>query len=207
MQIIPLYIKFNKNIHVSNTTILLGDVAKIYCYDTTISKNVGNIILKKVPNITNIKYIYSIMYIIDIITKQYPELEIINLGESDFIIEYQEQKNTSLILEYTKVFLISLIVFFGSGFTIMTFNSDVDVANLFDKIYKILLGTKSGHNVLEISYSIGIGLGIILFFNHFSKKKLEKELTPIQIEMRTYENEINDAFLKDREREGKTHDI
>ena len=32
-------------------------------------------------------------------------------------------------------------------------------------------------------------------------------LTPIQIEMRTYEQDMNTAFIKDAEREGKTKDI
>ena len=81
------------------------------------------------------------------------------------------------------------------------------LSNLFNKLYKLLLGTKNGHNVIEIAYSIGIGLGIILFFNHFSRKKLQKDLTPIQIEMRTYEQDMNTAFIKDAEREGKTKDI
>ena len=207
MQIIPLYIKIERNTRITNTSIYLKDIAKIYCHNSSISKDVGLILLKKVSGKENEKLMYSIMYIIDLITKKHPNVEIINLGESDFIIEYNIPKQPSILCEYTKASIISLIVFFGSGFTIMTFNSDVDVAHLFDKLNKLLIGTKQGHNVIQIAYSIGIGLGIILFFNHFSRKKLEKELTPIQIEMRSYEQEINDAFLIDGEREGKIHDI
>ena len=155
----------------------------------------------------NQKIIYSIMYLIRKILLEYPQLEIINLGDSDFILEYKKPKKNSIMWEYIKASVVCFILFFGSGFTIMTFNSDVDVAKLFDKLYKLLLGTTHGHNILEISYSIGIGLGIILFFNHFSKNKFESELTPIQIEMRSYEDEMNIASIKEADKERKTIDI
>ena len=108
-----------------------------------------------------------------------------------------------VLLVIIAVLVVALIVFLGSGFTIMTFNQDVSVGKLFDKINQMVLGTKDGHNVIEIAYSVGIGVGIVLFFNHFSRKKLEKELTPIQIEMRNYEQEMNYAFIEDASREGK----
>ena len=207
MQIIPLYIKIEQKNVVTNTTVLIKDIAKIYCTNNSISKKVGDMTLTTITGKENQKIMFSIMFVIDMISKQFAEVEIINMGEPDFIIEYLVPKKHSLYLEYIKAAVVALIAFFGSGFTIMSFNADVSVAKLFDKLNKLLLGTKNGHNVIEIAYSIGIGLGIILFFNHFSRKKLQKDLTPIQIEMRTYEQDMNTAFIKDAEREGKTKDI
>ena len=207
MQIIPLYIKIEQKNVVTNTTVLIKDIAKIYCTNNSISKKVGDMTLTTITGKENQKIMFSIMFVIDMISKQFPEVEIINMGVPDFIIEYLVPKKHSLYLEYIKAAVVALIAFFGSGFTIMSFNADVSVAKLFDKLNKLLLGTKNGHNVIEIAYSIGIGLGIILFFNHFSRKKLQKDLTPIQIEMRTYEQDMNTAFIKDAEREGKTKDI
>ena len=206
MQILPLYIKIEQKNVVTNTTVLIKDIAKIYCTNNSISKKVGDMTLTTITGKENQKIMFSIMFVIDMISKQFPEVEIINMGEPDFIIEYLVPKKHSLYLEYIKAAVVALIAFFGSGFTIMSFNADVSVAKLFDKLNKLLLGTKNGHNVIEIAYSIGIGLGIILFFNHFSRKKLQKDLTPIQIEMRTYEQDMNTAFIKDAEREGKTKD-
>lgn len=207
MQILPLYIKIEQKNVVTNTTVLIKDIAKIYCTNNSISKKVGDMTLTTITGKENQKIMFSIMFVIDMISKQFPEVEIINMGEPDFIIEYLVPKKHSLCFEYIKAAIVALIAFFGSGFTIMSFNADVSVAKLFDKINRLLLGTKNGHNVIEIAYSIGIGLGIILFFNHFSRKKLQQDLTPIQIEMRTYEQDMNTAFIKDAEREGKTKDI
>lgn len=207
MQIIPLYIKIEQKNVVTSTTILIKDIAKIYCTNSSISKKIGDMILTTVTGKENQKIMFSIMFVIDMISKQFPEVEIINMGEPDFIVEYLVPKKHSLCFEYIKAAIVALIAFFGSGFTIMSFNADVSVPKLFDKINRLLLGTKNGHNVIEIAYSIGIGLGIILFFNHFSRKKLQQDLTPIQIEMRTYEQDMNTAFIKDAERECKTKDI
>lgn len=78
--------------------------------------------------------------------------------------------------------------FFGSAFTIMAFNNDISVTDVFDKLYGQVTGTKAdGVNELEVCYCIGLGLGIILFFNHVGRKKITPDPTPIQIEMRKYE--------------------
>ncbi len=207
MQSNSLYIKAEQKTVTNNTTIYIKDIAKIYCTNTSIEKKIKNMILTTITLKENQKIVYSIMYIIKKILTTYPELEIINLGDSDFILEYKKPCKNSLLWEYTKVTFICFILFFGSGFTIMTFNSDVDVAKLFDKLNKLLLGSTNGHNIIEISYSIGIGIGIILFFNHFSRNKSETELTPIQIELRSYEDEMNTASIKEADVQRKTKDI
>jgi stage V sporulation protein AA len=80
----------------------------------------------------------------------------------------------------------------------MTFNNDVDLGGLFQKIYFWITGKQSdGFTVLEISYSIGIGLGILFFFNHFGKLKFTDDPTPMQIQMRTYEDDVNNTLIED----------
>ena len=49
--------------------------------------------------------------------------------------------------------------------------------------------------ILSVPYSIGIGLGIIIFFNHFSKLSLTEDPTPLEIEMTTYEKETNASVI------------
>ena len=49
--------------------------------------------------------------------------------------------------------------------------------------------------LLSIPYSIGLGMGIIIFFNHFSKFSLTDDPTPIEIEMTTYEKETNASVI------------
>ena len=53
----------------------------------------------------------------------------------------------------------------------MAFNNDVDVDKLFGYIYYWMTGKQSsGFTILEVSYSVGITIGILVFFNHFWKE-------------------------------------
>ena len=208
MQNIPLYIKINDKIVITNSKVYIKDVAKIYCRDRSIEKQVQNMVIGCIAEDEDTKIVYSIMYIVDKISKAFPNTHIVNMGEEDFVVEYLvKKKKETNVSKVIKLVIISLIVFFGSGFTIMTFNSDVDVAKLFEKINKLVLGNRKGYKIIEIAYSIGIGLGILLFFNHFSKKKANKQPSPIHVEMRTYEKDINTAILKDASRQGMVKDI
>ena len=53
-----------------------------------------------------------------------------------------------------------------------------------------------GFTVLEIGYSLGIGIGVIFFFNHFGRWKITQDPTPIEVEMRTYEDEVDNTILE-----------
>ena len=83
----------------------------------------------------------------------------------------------------------------------MTFNNDVNLGNLFDQLYTLVMGkSSSGFTVLEISYSVGIGLGVLIFFNHFGHLKLSDDPTPMQVQMRTYEDDVNQTLIEQAER-------
>ena len=54
----------------------------------------------------------------------------------------------------------------------MAFNNDVGGTKLFGQIYELVMGKQSdGFTVLEVTYSIGLTFGILVFFNHFGKKR------------------------------------
>ncbi len=126
------------------------------------------------------------------------------MGAADIIVSYEKEKQKSQLLQGIKVLIVTLITFIGSAFSIMTFNNDVDVAKLFAQIYKQTTGVpKRGLTVLELSYSVGIAVGILIFFNHFGKKKFSADPTPMEVEMRTYENEIQTTLIQLYEREEK----
>lgn len=45
--------------------------------------------------------------------------------------------------------------------------------------------------LLQIPYSIGIGLGMIIFFNRVFKKKFNEEPSPLKVEMFNYQQELD----------------
>lgn len=200
-----VYLKLPQSAQVVNRKILLQDIAEIYTLDAQTQKKIGNTIIYTVSGDKNQKVIFSVMKLIQTIQKEHPDLQIVNIGEPDFIVEYKMPVKPKKGMEYLKLLILSLIVFVGAAFTIMTFNTDVSVSEVFDNLYYLVTGTKKkAGSILEISYCIGILIGILGFYNHFKGEKLHDDPTPIHIEMRNYEEEMNKAIIKNADREGKT---
>jgi stage V sporulation protein AA len=203
-----LYIKVEQCNIVHKKEILIKDVAKLYSSDSHLVKDVGEICIFRVNETENQMISFSIMKIIDLIGRQIKNLDIINLGEKDFIVSYEISKEPNLIWEYTKAAIVALIIFFGSAFTIMTFNEDVNVGSVFGMIYDLFWAKEyQKYYFIEVSYSFGLFIGILIFFNHFSKKKSDLDPTPLQIELRNYEKQINSAIISGASREGKKKDV
>ena len=60
---------------------------------------------------------------------------------------------------------------------------------------------------MEFAYSIGLDVGIIGFLNHNGKRRLAKDPTPVEVEMRKYEKDVNTTLVETASREGKTIDV
>ena len=84
----------------------------------------------------------------------------------------------------------------------MTFHNDIDITGLFSDIYRLFTGQSSdGFTVLELAYSLGLGVGIVVFFNHLAGKKLTDDPTPLDVKMRTYENDLNQTIIEEKNRQ------
>ena len=198
-----VYLKLEQSVQVSNKRITLGDIAEIYAWDHDITKELGKIAVLTVKGDKNEKNVISALKLIGLMQKEYPGINIDLIGEPDLVVEYRMPKPENKWAEGLKLIILSLTVFFGSAFTIMTFNTDVSVGEVFDLIYELVMQKpNSSGSVLEISYSIGIPIGILAFYNHFKITKAKEDPTPIHIEMRSYEEEMNKAIIMDASREG-----
>lgn len=203
-----VYLKIPTTVKVNKTHVLVGDIAKIYSSDKCLIQKIKPLKVYTFLNPKDNRIIISSMKIIEIITSHFPNVDIYHIGEADFLLEYEPLKSECKYLDYLKVALCCTLIFFGSAFTIMTFNTDVSMPELFVHIYEDLTGLKhKGVTILEISYSIGIGLGIITFYNHFGKKKLSNDPTPIELEMRQYETDIENALIDGVVRKDKHIDV
>lgn len=204
-----LYIKIEQNIPVQHTTLTYEDIATLYCNNKNVTEKLKKEIFYTLDGKTQ-KTMFTLEKVYEGIHKVYPSLRIENVGERDFIVDYEKatQTDQKKMLEFIKTAFVCLITFFGAAFTIMTFNEDVSVSDVFDHVYELVLGVKKeGGSLLEISYAVGLPLGMLVFYNHFNRKKLKNDPTPIQVEMCTYEEQVNKAMIKTASREGKTIDI
>ena len=138
-----------------------------------------------------------------LLNEEYPRLRVENMGETDIIVTYEDQKTSPKAWHILKTAFVAAVTFFGAAFSIMAFNNDVDVTKLFGQIYELVTGQETGgFTILEITYSIGITAGILIFFNHFGKKRFTVDPTPMEVQMRLYENEIQTTLAEDAARKG-----
>lgn len=192
-----LYLKIDKNVQVKDFPIRLMDVAGIRCSEKTVEEKVKLLTLPAEKIQKPGRYVFSIFDVIEVVQKEYPELEISSLGEGDFIITVEKEGKLPEALCWGKTALVCLLVFFGAAFSIMAFNNDVGITTLFGQLYEMFTGkTSDGFTILEVSYSVGVGLGILIFFHHFSRKKSASDPTPLEVEMRTYEDEIDTTLIE-----------
>lgn len=198
-----VYLKLEQNNQVVNRKILIQDVGEIYTSDAELKKEIGNLTLYTVKGDKNQTLVFTSMKVIEMIQKQHPEVSVENIGETDFIVEYKIPNKPKKGWEYAKAVLLMVIIFVGAAFTIMTFNEDVSVAGVFSMFYELVMGTKETKgNILEVSYCIGIAIGILGFYNHFSAAKEQVDPTPLHVELRNYEQEVNQAVIQDASRKG-----
>lgn len=196
-----LYIQTEENVEVHHPHVYLQDIAKLSCSN---SKILNKLRVMPVANLQSDKpgrYVISVMDLIKEIQQKEPDLDITTIGEPTFLITYQKEGTVNIVLRWCKVVFVCLATFFGAGFSIMTFNNDVDIPALFEQIYTQVTGQASdGFSILEISYSVGIGLGVLFFFNHFGRMKLTDDPTPMQVQMRLYENDVNTTIMENNSR-------
>ena len=203
-----LYIQTEENVEVHHPHVYLQDIAKLSC---TNSKILNHLRVLPVANLDPDKtgrYVISVMDLINDIQLKEPDLDITHIGEPNFIITYQKEGTVNIVIRWCKVIFVCLATFFGAGFSIMTFNNDVDVSKLFGQIYELVIGKESnGFTILEIMYSVGLVVGILIFFNHFGKKRFTVDPTPMEVQMRLYENDIQTTLVEDAARRKNEIDL
>lgn len=193
-----LYLQIDDNIMVQQPHVCLQDIARLSCSEPEILHRVRVIPVITLDPAKPGRYVMSVMDLVDLIQKKEPALEIVPLGQPDFILTYDTGKCPNPLWRLLKITVVCLISFFGGAFSIMTFNNDVDIGTLFNRIYTQVTGhTSSGFTILEISYSVGLGIGILFFFNHLGKKKITSDPTPMQVQMRLYEDNVNTTLRED----------
>lgn len=209
-----IYVKADMHTIVFDRNVTMNDVLKIEGTNEAIVRQIKQIkiftfedpsVLKKKKNPTEV---ISILKLIELIHQEYPNVEVQSYGEQDFIVEYVGGVPKPKWVEILKLTLLCIILFFGAAFTIMAFNNDISINDVFARLYaQIIGGTKPVLTELEIFYSIGIAVGILVFFNHVGRKKITPDPTPIQVEMRKYEKDMNMTMIENASRKGHNQDV
>lgn len=209
-----IYIQMDEHVRTKHTKVFLKDIAHVLCTSKEIQNKLEKICVFTFQNRKEKKQVISLLYVYELIetmlqnnNKNHKEnmpkwaAEIHSVGAGDCLVEYYKEKQEKALNKFLKVAGVSLVTFFGAAFSIMTYNQDAEVEEVFQTLYALLQIPVNRQWILELAYSIGIGLGVIVFFHHFDQKSTCTPTT-MEIQMNQYEKNIVDAAVTKAERVG-----
>lgn len=202
-----VYISFQKSSEVSNRKITVGDIASVYCKDNSIQAKIKSLPIISVPETESRRYVVTAIKVLSVIEENVNGIDIINLGEPEFVVSYKKEKKQHKVTDFLKVFLASVVIFCGSAFAIMAYDNDVDINSIFETMSKWVTGDNKAVFLQQVMYALGLFLGIMIFYNRLGKRKGVKDPTPLDIQMRLYEDDINTTIINNSEREEKADDV
>ncbi|MFD2657331.1 stage V sporulation protein AA [Gracilibacillus thailandensis] len=131
--------------------------------------------------------------LLDTLVEAYPFLSVELLGSNHVIVEIKKNdKKANIFL----ILLIWLLLCIGSAMAIMNFHYDVSMEEVHQGLYFLLTGEQQNKPLwIQIPYSIGLGLGMILFFNHIFKKRFNEEPSPLEVEMFNYQQDLDQYLI------------
>lgn len=204
MSNITVYIKCNRNVEVQSEDVFMKDVGSLRCADSTVSAKLKALKVHHFNQSDTKRCVISILKLVELMEGVCPNISVQIIGEPDVLVEWVSVNKHKGWQQGLKMGLVSLVSFFGTAFTIMAYHNDVGINEVFTEIYRMTMNREPGGlNVLEVSYSIGLALGIIVFFNHIGGRRLTKDPTPIEVAMRNYEQDVDKTVIETAGREGK----
>lgn len=205
---VTLYLKAEQNVELQSEDVYVKDIGKMICKDGQLLAKVKALKLYHFKKGEQKRQVISVLKIIEEIENAFPNVTVESIGEAAVLIEQIDVDKHKGFVQTMKIIFVSAISFFGTAFTIMAFHNDIGINQVFKKVSEMITGSSGDAcGVLEISYSIGLALGITIFFNHIGGRRITKDPTPIEVEMRVYETDVNKALIETADREGKTIDV
>lgn len=196
-----VYLQLKSNITKDPGQVLyLKDIANLSCHPD-IKKRLEKLVVLPKGEMSFI--VMDAIDIVEIIRLAMPSLLVFSIGEMKTLIEVNSEKDKSgkVLWTYIKVAITCILLFLGSGLAIMYFHEDVNMHEVHRNILLAITGeNKADSYWLSIPYSIGIGMGIALFFGAFPNKRQKETPDPLKISMYQYNQDINSYLESEEER-------
>ncbi len=200
---IVLYVRLRRRVVVPPLSVItLGQVARLVT-DLSTERTLKNLPLHRIGPEDGSMIVIDMLQIVQSVHAVQPELTVETFGEPHVLIEISphtanKPRPIALILAW-------LLLFFGSGMAMMNFHADVNMPQVQRRITELVTGRQTSHPWLfQIPYSLGVGLGMLLFFNRLLRKRRSDEPNPLEVEMFMYQENVNHYVITEEYR--KKHD-
>ncbi|MCT2537443.1 stage V sporulation protein AA [Aquibacillus koreensis] len=199
-----IYLRLKKEFEVKpNTTIRLNDIGYI-SGNNSVNQLIEESVIYQVSKEDRTVSVIDGFTVIDQLVRRFSDIEIQLVGPSQTIVRIKKPlKSPSIFF----VCLIWLLLFIGSSMAIMNFHYDVSMQEVQQRLHFLLTGRQAEYPLwMQVPYSIGLGVGMILFFNHLFKKRFNEEPSPLEIEMFKYQQDLDSYVSKYENNISKNND-
>lgn len=194
-----VYIRLRHRIQVHPNDVITIDKVALIVGDKELTEKLKKIAIHKVQLSDKNMVVIDVMHVIKEIQKYDSQIDVQALGSNQTIVEilYKKKKLSPLLF-----CIVWLLLFVGAGLAIMNFHEDVSMQAVHQRIYKIVTGRENDQPlILQIPYSIGLGLGMVLFFNHLFKKRINEEPSPLEVEIFNYQLDLDQYVAMNENKE------
>ncbi|WP_026558933.1 stage V sporulation protein AA [Bacillus sp. J37] len=194
-----VYIRLRHRIQVHPNDVITIEKIALIVGDKELTEKLKKIVIHKVQLRDKNMVVIDIMHVLKEIRKFDRQIDIQALGSNQTIVEimYKKKKLSPLLF-----CIVWLLLFIGAGLAIMNFHEDVSMQAVHQRIYKIVTGRENDQPlILQIPYSLGLGLGMILFFNHLFKKRINEEPSPLEVEIFNYQLDLDQYVAMNENKE------
>ena len=198
-----VYLRFRNRYYAKpNDIILLEDIAQIVA-PNDVENTLRKMLIHQITAEDQHLVVIDMMKVVKII-KQDLDIEVRNIGQPEIIVEILSE-STRKKNHWVSITLVWILLFIGSGVAIMNFHHDVSMQEVHKRLYFLITGMEEERPLLlQIPYSLGIGTGMILFFNHVFKKRLNEEPSPLEVETFLYQQNLDQyVFLNENQENRK----
>lgn len=188
-----IYLRMRHRVQVKlGQDVKIGDIAQVVAHPSIREELIKLPIHHVIPEDKNF-IIIDVMKVVLAIERTFENMEVQSIGAPQTILEVKMKRKR---LEPVFFILIWFLLFVGAGLAIMNFHADVSMQTVHQKIFKVITGNEVAKPLLlQIPYSIGLGLGMLLFFNHVFKKRLNEEPSPLEVEMFNYQQALDQYIV------------
>ncbi|MFC5531685.1 stage V sporulation protein AA [Cohnella yongneupensis] len=185
------------------SNVLLGDVARLVV-DPKLERKLLRLPLHRITEADGNLLLIDMLQVVKAIREAEPGITIETFGEPHVLLEITasgevKPKRWLLVLAW-------ILLFFGSGMAMMNFHADVNMPAVQRRITELITGNNILHPWLfQVPYSLGVGLGMLLFFNRLLRRRLNDEPNPLEVEMFMYQENVNHYVITEEYR--KKHEL
>lgn len=189
-----VYLKPRDSIIVAaDEEVTLGMVSEVAAGDIELEAKLrGKVLLPALGPGTGIVVVSS-LDLVRAVREHREDLDVRVLGSPQTVVRARVRPSPVLYRLWSLA--VAMVLFFGAFTAVMSFHADVDMDKVHRSVYRLVTGAVIERPlIIQVPYSFGVGLGVLLFFNTLSRRRPSSDPSPLEVQLHSYDKD-SEAYL------------